>query len=118
MLVESLVIIAIILAMALIFMRVGRKAYAYGILPLLILPLVRIGLSHITAFLRTFLPYSAVSINTCVIFMALIITCIIIGLAGANFKGKGSRTLYFIICGLFTLVLSMIFVLDIIKDLI
>ena len=90
MLVESLVIIAIILAMALIFMRVGRKAYAYGILPLLILPLVRIGLSYITAFLRTFLPYSAVSINTCVIFMALIITCIIIGLAGANFKGKGS----------------------------
>ncbi len=116
MLVESLAIIALIFAMAFAFLRAGKKEYAYGILPLLLLPVVQIFLGYITSFFASFLPFDARSIRVCIICVTLIAACILIGLSGSRLHKKSLRTVYFVICGLFTLILAMFFILDILKN--
>ena len=118
MIVESFAIIAIIFAMAFIFLRAGKKTYAYGILPLLLLPVMQICMKYITGFLTSFLPFSAINIKVCIIFITLIVACILMGFTGSKLNKTGGRTMYLIICCLFTLVLAMIFVLDTLRPLI
>ena len=81
MLVESLAIIALIFAMAFAFLRAGKKEYAYGILPLLLLPVVQIFLGYITSFFASFLPFDARSIRVCIICVTLIAAWILTGLS-------------------------------------
>ena len=113
--IESFAIISIILAIAFIFLRSGKKVYAYGILPLLLVPVVNLIMPYAVPFLEKILHFDTVSIKICLIFIALIAACMLIGIAGAALKKKGARTLYFVICGLFTLTLSMLMILQMLK---
>ena len=109
--VESFAIISIILAMAFIFLRAGKKVYAYGILPLVLVPLMQLCSPFLTDFFHSFLPAGRASIYICLIIITLIVACILTGFVGAKLHKKGARTLYMLICSAFTLVLAMVFVL-------
>ncbi len=113
MLVESLAVIAVVFALAFTFLRAGKKDYATGMLPLLILPAVNIFLSYIAKFFSDILNVQYNTVAICVLVLALIASCIMIGLCGGNISRKSHRTVYFIICGIFALVLSMFFILNI-----
>lgn len=113
MLVESFAVIAVVFALAFAFLRAGKKDYATGILPLLILPVVHIFLSYIADFFSSLLHAKYNTVAVCILVLALIASCILIGLCGGRFSKKSHRTVYFIICGIFALVLSMFFILNI-----
>ena len=115
MLVESIALIAVIFAMAFTFLRANMRDYAIGVLPLLMLPAVNIGLSYIVGFFSGLFNVSRDSVAVCTILVALVITCIIIGACGMNFRKKTHRSIYFIISGLFAIILSMLFILNALK---
>jgi len=117
MIAECFAIISIVLAIAFIFLRSGRKIYAYGILPLVLVPLVNLLSDRLALWLGKILPFDENNIKICIIFTALIAACLLIGFMGSKFQKKSARTVYLIICGLFTLILSMMFVVNIVVHL-
>ena len=115
MLVESIALIAIVFALAFAFLRAGKKDFSMGLLPLLILPGVNIFISYISKFFSKLLDIEYNITATCTILVALVATCILIGTSGWRFKKKVHRTIYFLLCGLFALVLGIFFILNVMK---
>ena len=112
MIAECFAIISIVLAIAFIFLRSGRKVYAYGILPLILVPLVNILSGQMVPAISSVLPFEHNSIKISLVFAALIAACLLIGFTGSKLDKKSARTMYMIICGLFTLILSMMLVVN------
>ena len=115
MLVESIALIAIVFALAFAFLRAGKKDFSMGLLPLLILPGVNIFISYISKFFSKLLDIEYTITATCTILVALVATCILICTSGLRFHKKVHRTIYFLLCGLFALVLGIFFILNVMK---
>ena len=112
---ESFAIIAIIVAMSVIFLRTKRKDLSVGLLPLLILPAMQLLIKPITALITELSPIKPLTVNFCMVFLALIAECILLGLASIMFTSKRQKTSYLLICGIFSLVLAMLFMLNLLK---
>ena len=109
---ESLAIIAIVLAMAFIFLRAKKKEYFWSMLPLTILPFIQIITKPIVALLKQTVHIRPISVSVCMVFIALIAESILIGLAANALHSKKQKTTYLLLCGSFSLVLAMIFILN------
>ena len=113
---ESLSIIFIILVLALVFLRVRKREYFFLVLPLGILPFMQVISSPLGSFISSFLPARIISIQICLIFIALIVESILIGLLSGALKSKLQKTYYLLICGGFSLVLAMVYILFALKS--
>lgn len=112
---ECFAIIAIIIAMSLIFLRVHKKEYSVGLLSLLILPVMQLLTKTIAVLITDISPIQPLTVKLCMIFLALIAECILLGAASVMFSSKKQKTSFLLICGTFSLVLAMIFVLNLLK---
>lgn len=112
---ESLAIIGIVLAIGFIILRSKRNNYFMAILPLLILPLMHIISFPVVPLLSKVMPAREITIYICLIFIALIVESILIGLASTLLKTRKQKTSFLFMCGAFSLVLTMIYILDALK---
>lgn len=114
MVVESLAIISIVLAVAFVFLRARKTAYAYGILPLLLVPVMKLATPVILPLL-SFLKADTVNLQIGILLVALLAACIQFGIISAQFKSRRAKIGYVVLCGLFTMILGMLFILDVLK---
>lgn len=112
---ESLAIIGIVLAMALIFLRAHKKEYFLGLLPLTIMPVTQIMVIPVTKIITGFTNVRTITVCICMTFIAIIVESILLGLASANLHTKAQKTTFLCMCGAFTLVLAMIYILNAMK---
>lgn len=112
---ESLAIIAIVLAMSFLFLRVKKREYGIAMLPLLIQPALQILSIPAIRIIGSFSDVRPITISFCITFIALIAESILIGLAASLLKSGKQKTSYLVICGVFALVLAMLFILQAMK---
>ena len=113
MLVESICIILIIAILMFIFLRSGRKEYAILATPLLLLPGIHT-LANIVNELISSTVFTTALIISDIFGTAL--AAVSFGIASViNIKSKKSRFAYLVVCGGFTFVLEIIFLLNYLK---
>ena len=112
MLMACIATVIIVLIMAGIFLRYGRRGYTLAILPLTTVPLLYT-LSMFTADMITKDPLLFAKIVAATVVTAVVIAGILFGVCSLIFKSKATKTSYLICCGLFTLVFAIVLLLDI-----
>ncbi len=111
MVIECICIILIIFLLIFAFLRSHRKKYAISMIPLVILPAMHLIAYPISYYLsRTFGIMEGKTQNVITI-IALIISCIALGIMSGFFNVKKNRIAYITICGIYTLVLALILIL-------
>ena len=110
MIVESLSVLIILLVMFILFLRAHRKAYAFSTQPLAYVPLIMLLGYPIATFLAGLFPVQASYLHIALILLALIVACVSFGLMTHHFRSRKIRALYVASCGLFTFILTLVFV--------
>lgn len=108
MVVESFAIILVILLMAFIYLRSGKKNYGLAVLPLALVPFANGSFIVIT---DSVVPISG-TLAICymiVAVLALVVSCILYGLLSKNLIGKIAQRVYLCLCGGFTVILTTVF---------
>ena len=113
--VECLAIVVLILAMWLIFMRARKKASAFAILPLVVVPLTHIAGNLLARPISGALFGNAAQIHIFIDILGLVFAGILFGSISHRIKSRKGRTSYLCICGGFTLVLTFVLILNILK---
>ncbi len=111
MVIECISILIIISALVLAFLRAHRKKYAFSIIPLIILPAMNLISYPLSAYLSYAFGILEEQTRNSIIVAALVVSCIALGMMSSNFSIKKNRHAYIIICGVYTLILSLIFIL-------
>ena len=104
--------IIIVLIMAGIFLRYGRRGYSLSILPLVTVPLFYTISNIMLNPTKTPALYTQVTAAT--ILGAVVISGILLGLCSLIFKSKTTKTYYLVCCALFTLVFAIVLLFNVI----
>ncbi|MDF2567095.1 MAG: hypothetical protein K0R90_551 [Oscillospiraceae bacterium] len=113
--VECISIILIILAIFVVFLRNKRYDYAFSTVTLAILPFFHIAVSTVV---REFFIDSSIntdSLTVTVDAVALVSSCILLGFLSQKIQSKRSRIAYLGSCGLFLVILFVLFITDTLK---
>ena len=114
--VESFAIVAILLAMSIIFLRTGKRAYAFGTIPLVFVPVMYILAGFFTNIPALIEMTTSNNIYIFSILIGLILACLAYGFFSSQIKKKSSKSAYLISCGGFSLLLSVMFIFDLLKN--
>jgi hypothetical protein len=114
MLTASIATVIIVLIMAGIFLRYGRRGYSLSILPLVTVPLFY-SLSVFLADMLTKNTQIRIQVVASTVLGAVVIAGILFGLCSLIFKSKTTKTSYLVCCGLFTLIFAIVLLLNIIS---
>lgn len=112
--VECISIILVILCTSFIFFRTKRKDYAIAVLPLTIVPFIHFIAYHAVNYSFAVLKSNAGKILPMSDIIALVLSCIIVGIMSGSIKSKTARRSYIAISTVFLIALVWIFIYDII----
>ncbi len=112
MVVECVAIILVILCTSFVFFRTRRKDYAFAVLPLTIVPFIHLIAYHAVNFSFAALKTNAGKILPMADIIALVLSCIIVGVMSGNIKSKTAKRTYIAISTLFLIALVWIFIYD------
>ena len=108
---ECCAIILIIVVMAIIVSREGRKSgWIAGILPLVIVPLGHIIGILVGTHLAKMFGITSTTAHIAVDLAALVVTCLIIGGVSLQIKRRRKRYAYLITCGLYSVLLTCVLI--------
>ena len=111
MIVECCAIILIILVMAVIISREGRKSgWIVGILPLVIVPMGHIIGVFLGSHISKMFGVTVITARIAVDLAALVSTCLIIGGVSLQIKRRRKRYAYLITCGLYSVLLACVLI--------
>ena len=111
MIVECCAIILIIVVMAIIVSREGRKSgWIAGILPLTIVPLGHIVGVFISTHISRMFSITVITAHIAVDLAALVVTSLIIGGISLQIKRRRKRYAYLITCGLYSVLLTCVLI--------
>ncbi|MCI8554264.1 MAG: hypothetical protein HFJ80_04890 [Clostridiales bacterium] len=105
-------IVIVLLAMALVFMRAGQKAYALAILPLVITPFVHIFSGVLVRVIYTALPFTPEEIRAAVDMTGGLISCLLTGVASRGVARRKTRNALAVCCSGFIIILTLVLVLN------
>jgi hypothetical protein len=112
MIVECLSIVAILLAIIIIFVRTGKTKYAITTLPLILVPLLHILFVIVAPDLSNALSFDKKFLIVALDITNLIISCILLGALSHKITTKRTRITYLISCGAFLVILSWVLSLN------
>ena len=110
MIIECWAIIVIIICMVIIFLRAKRKDYAFGIIPLMLVPFIHAVGSPIANVLTKVLPWQIQDIRLSLDISALVVTGMLLGYLAMNFKSKKIRRTFLVMCGGFSIILACVLI--------
>lgn len=114
MLVECWVIVILICAMAVIFIRRGAPQQGVAILPLVLVPLSYLVAGPLSRVLDPLFPTLSFALfRISITLVGLVIACVLFGLLAGNMGGKASRRVYMILCGGFSVILCIVLITSI-----
>ncbi len=111
MVIECISIILIIFLLIFAFLRARRKKYAISMIPLMILPGLHLISYPISYYLHRTFDIAEKQTQNVITVIALIISCIALGIMSSSFNIKKNRIAYIVICGIYTLILALILIL-------
>lgn len=109
MIVECLVILGILAAMTVIFLRT-RREHAVMTLPLMFLPAVHILAYLFFGRLAALLTVNGFMIYTGIVLGSLLISGVFVGVFSTRLKAKSNKITYVVTCMIFNLLFSMILI--------
>ncbi len=107
----SLATVIIVIAMACIFLRYGRRNFALSILPLTVTPVfyaiadILAGYFFKSEILKT-------QVVCCVLLASVVVAGIFFGICTLMFKNKKTKSSYLVLCGGFTLVFALVLLIN------
>ena len=105
-------IVIVLVAMAVVFMRSGKREYAVGILPLILPPAVHIVSGLLARVLDPLLPLNGAQLRIIIDLLAGLLGCLLIGFSSRNIKGRRSRNAFLVACSGFTIILTLVLIVD------
>lgn len=105
-------IVIVLLAVAFVFLRSGRKNYAVAILPLLVTPFVHIFSGIIARILVHTIPLTSANIRMIIDITAGLVSCLLLGLASRNIEDRRTRLAFFWCCAGFVIILTWVLVIN------
>ncbi|MCI9413795.1 MAG: hypothetical protein HFJ79_01265 [Clostridiales bacterium] len=105
-------IVIVLLAMALVFMRAGQKAYALAILPLVITPFVHIFSGVIARTVSPALPFTAAEVRAALDMTSGLVSCLLIGATTRGITRRKTRNALSISCSGFIIILTLVLVMN------
>lgn len=113
MVVECWAIIAVISLVAFTFFRRRKMDFGIAVLPLLLVPLVHLVGGPLSVMLGGMgLPWDPRFIRTAIDVIGLMVACFLFGGLSRNIKGKKARRGYIMLCGSFTVILTLVLLHD------
>jgi len=113
--VECVAIVFVVLGIAFTFLRANRPNYAVSVLPLLLVPLAHLGSNPVARLLIKMTGLSTLEARVLFDVFALILACILFSLLSTSISSKKSRTVFVFCCGLFSLILTGILILNVMR---
>lgn len=106
MLLESIVILMILGLLAVLFLRRKRRDYAVGVLPLMMVP----GFHVLVRIARDLLPWDFSNyVLAGADVLGLAVSVMLLGMISVRLRSKKARAVYLLLCGGFSIVLTLIF---------
>lgn len=113
MLVECLVVFFLVAAVIIMSLRVGKKAAAVKITPMLIVPFMYIAANYIARPLANVLPMNSFAVYLVFIVIGAVITALLIGCFINKFERRSLKIVYGIMCMGFNVIFSAVLAYDI-----
>ena len=105
-------IVAVLLIVGFVFLRRDRKIFLFGILPLLILPVMHLMGIPIAYYAAHRFHINDYHLRVYIDMIALVVACTLFGVFGRGLHEKRVRLGYIISCALFTIILGWVLVID------
>lgn len=105
-------IVIVLVAMALVFLRAGKKEYALAVLPLAITPFVHIFSAVLANALDTVCSLTPVELRVVIDLTGALIACLLIGVSSRYIQGRRSRNLFSVVCSAFIIILTIVLVVN------
>jgi hypothetical protein len=105
-------IVAVLLIVGFVFLRRDRKVFVFGILPLLILPLMHLIGIPISYYAEHRFHINFYHLRIYIDMIALVAACTLFGIFGRGLPEKRVRLGYIISSALFTIILGWVLVVD------
>ena len=112
MLVESMVIFGLIFAVAVIYLRRKKARYAVATVPLLLLPFMNIIANFLGDKLSNLLKMEYFVVYSFLNLLAVVISCLIIGICSVKFSRKSTRVAYVAMSLIFNIALASILIFN------
>ncbi len=110
MLIECTSIFLLILVVVIMYIRRGKKDYAFATIPLLVLPLMNILAYAVSGKLSFVLPMDKFTVYTAINIIAVVVSSCLVGVMSNKFKKKPTRAAYVTMSLIFNIVLAAILV--------
>lgn len=112
MIVECISIIAVISMIFFVFVKAKKFHSGLSVLPLLITPAMHLASKPLSLFFRSSFGIDKNYTTITVHIVSLVLCGIIFGIISKNFKEKSSKLSYLILCGLYTVILTVVLILN------
>ena len=96
-------------------LRYGKKEYSVAVLPLLITPSVYIFSGILARMISQLLPYPAAELRALITIIAGLISCLLLGYSSRRLQGPRIRRAFFLCCAAFLIILTIVFVANILN---
>lgn len=113
MLIECLVVFFLVAAVIIMSLRVGKKAAAVKITPMLIVPFMYIVANYIAIPLANVLPMNSFAVYLVFIVIGAVITALLIGCFVNKFERRSLKIVYGVMCMGFNIIFSAVLAYDI-----
>lgn len=116
MVVECIAIIVLVLVMSAMIFRSGKPGQAIAVLPLVTVPVLHlIGIPASIFLNRCFQGFSFNLFHISFNLVGLMVACVLYGMLAGNMGSRRGRKTYVVVCGIFSVLLSIVLVSNILK---
>lgn len=112
MIVESFAIAALIFVVVILYLRSGKRDYAFATIPFLILPLANVLSYMVSGRLAGVLPADRFTVYAAIDVVAVVISSCLVGAMSGKFGKKSTRAAYMTMSLIFNIVLAAILIFD------
>ena len=116
MIAESWAILCIVSVMAYFVNRRGRPVTALTLLPLLLVPLSYIIGRPLGWWIAQLISAELHVVRLGILMVGLVLSCILYGICSKLYHSRSSRSCYLVMCGGFSTILSLIYLLFIVRQ--
>jgi hypothetical protein len=111
----SWAIIIVLLAIGFVFLRSDKKEYSIAVMPLIITPFIYIFSGIIAKMLAGLIHYPIPEIRVVITLTGGLLSCLLLGPASRRLEGPRTRLVFFLSCAAFLIILTIVFVVNILN---
>ena len=107
---ECSAIFCLIFVVVIMYIRSGKKDYAFATVPLLVLPMINVLAYLSSGKLSTLLPMDKFTVYAAINIIAVIVSSCLVGIMSGKFKKKSNRMAYIVMSLIFNIILAAILI--------